>query len=231
MTPKEIKEIQQKLLEGGFYTGKVDGDWGPASAAAMQAAMAALALRTSTEVPVVSTASGAAVPLAWGARVSPAFRTRVRTICTDLGFDPSWLMACMAFESGETFRANIKNAAGSGAVGLIQFMPRTAEELGTSVDLLGMLSPEEQLDFVYRYFLPYKGKLKALSDVYMAILWPAAIGRPEDSILWSKEQRPTTYRQNSGLDSNKDAIITKAEAASKVAAKLKAGLTLGVAAI
>lgn len=227
MTPNEIKAIQQNLLEAGFYTGKIDGSWGPASAQAMQDAMAALTLRTSSEVPAASAASGTAAPLAWGAKVPPEFRDRVRTICADLGFDPSWLMACMAFESGESFRANIKNAAGSGAVGLIQFMPRTAEELGTSVELLGMLSAVEQLDYVYRYFRPYKGKLKALSDVYMAILWPAAIGKPEDSILWSQAVRPTTYRQNSGLDSNKDAIITKSEAASKIAAKLERGKGVG----
>lgn len=41
-------------------------------------------------------------------------------------------MAAMAFESGETFSPSIKNAAGSGAVGLIQFMPSTAKALGTS---------------------------------------------------------------------------------------------------
>jgi len=142
---------------------------------------------------------------------------------------PNWLMSCMAFESGETFSPSVRNAAGSGAVGLIQFMPATAKELGTSTDHLADMTAEQQLEYVARYFGPYKGKLSRLSDVYMAILWPAAIGKPDDAALWDAATRPTTYRQNSGLDANKDLTITKGEAASKVAAKLAKGLTSGIA--
>ncbi|HEY3473410.1 MAG TPA: hypothetical protein VGK56_02310 [Anaerolineales bacterium] len=143
----------------------------------------------------------------------------------------SWLMACMAFESAETFRADIKNAAGSGAVGLIQFMPGTAKGLGTSTAELAAMTSLQQLEYVYKYFLPYKGKLSSLSDVYMAILWPAAIGKPEDAKLWTAQERPVTYRQNSGLDANKDFTITKAEAAGKVASKLKRGMMPELASI
>lgn len=132
-------------------------------------------------------------------------------------------MACMAFESGETFSPSIYNAAGSGAVGLIQFMPSTARALGTAPGNLAALSAVDQLDWVEKYFQPYKGRLKTLSDVYMAILWPAAVGKPESSPLWSQAERPTTYRQNAGLDANKDGVITKAEAASKVQSKLERG--------
>lgn len=222
MTPSFIKSIQQALLEGGFYTGKIDGVWGPVSAAAMQAAVQALSLRITPTAPL-SLPPPARAPLAWGRAVTAGFRDKVRSICEVLQFNPDWLMSCMAFESGETFRSDIKNAAGSGAVGLIQFMPRTAEELGTTTDALAQLNPEQQLEFVYRYFLPYKGRLKTLSDVYMAILWPAAIGKPETSVLWSQDSKPTTYRQNAGLDANLDLTITKQEAASKVAAKLSKG--------
>ncbi len=42
------------------------------------------------------------------------------------------LMAAMVFESGESFSLAIKNAAGSGARGFIQFIPRTAQDLGTT---------------------------------------------------------------------------------------------------
>lgn len=163
-------------------------------------------------------------PIAWGARVSPAFRTRVREIATDLGCPVDALMACMAWESGETFRADVRNMAGSGATGLIQFMPATARGLGTTVEALAALSPERQLDWVARYFRPYKGKLTTLADLYMAILWPAAVGKPMDHVLWSKAGWPTTYRQNAGLDANRDGVITKAECAGKVYAKLEKGL-------
>ena len=38
-------------------------------------------------------------------------------------------MAVMSFETGGTFDPGIRNAAGSGATGLIQFMPSTAAGL------------------------------------------------------------------------------------------------------
>lgn len=171
-------------------------------------------------------------PLAWGSRVSLPFRSRVRRMSDELlmpvdGAD--WLMSCMAWESAETFSPSVFNMAGSGAVGLIQFMPTTAKALGTHTSRLADMTAEQQLEFVAKYFKPYKGKLQTLSDVYMAILWPRAIGEPEDYVLWDKETRPTTYRQNSGLDVDKDATITKQEAASKVAAKLHKGLSPDIA--
>lgn len=161
--------------------------------------------------------------LAWGHKVSQAFRDRLFEICQILGVEPDYLMACMAFESAETFSPSIRNAAGSGATGLIQFMPSTAEGLGTTTAALATLTAEQQLEWVLAYFVPYKGRLKTLADVYMAILWPAAIGKPDGWTLWDKASRPTTYRQNAGLDLNKDGKITKAEAAAKVLAKLERG--------
>lgn len=172
----------------------------------------------------------AAAPLAWGAKVSQTFRDRVRWIAEDLDIGESVedgankLMTCMAWESGRSFRADVRNMAGSGAVGLIQFMPSTAAGLGTSSEKLAAMKPEDQLNFVWKYFAPFKGRLKSLADLYMAILWPAAVGKPEDHVLWSKAGRPTTFRQNAGLDTNKDGVITKAETAAKVAALLPEGL-------
>lgn len=161
--------------------------------------------------------------LAWGRKVSQAFRDRLFDICQILGVEPDYLMACMAFESAETFSPSIKNAAGSGATGLIQFMPATALGLGTTTAALAAMTAEQQLEWVLAYFMPYKGRLKTLADVYMAILWPAAIGKADGWTLWDKASRPTTYRQNAGLDLNKDGNITKAEAAAKVLTKLERG--------
>ena len=88
--------------------------------------------------------------IAWGQKVSEVFRERVWWICDTLGFDPDDLMACMAWETGRTFRADIKNAAGSGATGLIQFMPATAKALGTSTAELAKMSAEDQLNYDYK---------------------------------------------------------------------------------
>lgn len=162
--------------------------------------------------------------LAWGAKVSAEFREKVFLIAGDLGVKPDYLMACMAFETGYTFNPAEKNKAGSGATGLIQFMPATARGLGTTTDALARMSAVAQLDFVAAYFKPYKGRLKTLSDVYMAILWPAGIGKPENWVLWDKVSRPTTYRQNAGLDIDKDGQIRKSEAARHVQAALERGM-------
>ena len=164
--------------------------------------------------------AGAAGQLAWGAKVSPALRNKVRVIAAEIGCEADALMACMAFESGETFSPSIKNAAGSGATGLIQFMPSTAISLGTTTTQLAKMTAEDQLDYVARYFRWFRG-VRTLEDVYMAILWPRAIGRPNDFVLF---QAPTkAYRQNRGLDKNGDGSVTKREAAAAVHAKLEKG--------
>jgi hypothetical protein len=159
--------------------------------------------------------------LAWGKRVSSAFKRRVIEISAELGLDPNNLMAAMAFESARTFRADIENPF-SGAAGLIQFMPATAKGLGTSTAALKRMTPVAQLEFVRRYFLPQKGRLNDLNDLYMAILWPRAVGRPASHVLFVNGSRQ--YSQNKGLDVNFDGVVTKAEAASRVQQHLVEGM-------
>lgn len=166
--------------------------------------------------------------LAWGAKVSPLFRATCLDICGRLGIpDPSWLMACMAFETGETFSPSIRNGAGSGAVGLIQFMPQTAAALGTSIEDLSKMTAEEQLAFVYEYFIPRAGRLRNLGDVYAAILWPGMIGKTDDTIIFRQgdTSHPKLYLQNKGLDLNHDGNITRGEVVARVYKELTRGLT------
>ena len=155
-------------------------------------------------------------PIAWGAKVSPAFREKLWRWCEGFGADPDDPMACMAWESGRTFSPSVRNMAGSGATGLIQFMPAIALKLGTSVAALAAMTAEQQLDWVFRYFEPFRGRLKNLGDFYMAILWPAGIGKPDSFVLWDRATRPTTYRQNIGLDVNRDGAITRGECLVKL---------------
>ncbi len=166
--------------------------------------------------------------LCWGQvtrkKHGDAFNEKVIEISNRLGCDPNHLMAVMAFETGATFDPAKKNAAGSGATGLIQFMPETARGLGTSTAALAAMSGVEQLDFVERHFRSVTGNrpLRTLSDVYMAVLLPAAVGKLESHVLFEKPS--TAYDQNAGLDVNKDGLITKAEATSKVQNKLEQGM-------
>ncbi len=162
------------------------------------------------------------VELIFGAVVSLTFRRKVVALATRLGVDPNYLMAVMAFESGESFSPSIKNKH-SGATGLIQFMPSTAASLGTSLSALAAMTAEEQLNFVEAYLSSYRGKLQTLEDTYMAVLWPKAIGKPNDYVLF--RQGTKAYTQNAGLDADLNGLITKAEAAAKVRKKLQAGVT------
>jgi hypothetical protein len=138
---------------------------------------------------------------------------------TDFG---SWLLTCVAFESAETFSPTVKNLAGSGAIGLIQFMPKTTiPGLGYTVEQVEAMSAVEQmLGPVYEYFKPYAGRIRGFGDMYMAILAPHYIGASGDAILFSGG---TPYRQNSRLDENSDGKITKDEAADLVRLRLAKG--------
>ncbi len=161
------------------------------------------------------------VSIAWGKKVSPEFKTKVMKIAKRLQIDVNYLMASIAFETGETFDPAIKNPKSS-ATGLIQFLSSTAIGLGTTTDALSKMSAVEQLDYVEKYFEPYKGKLITLEDVYMAILWPQAVGKEIDYVLFSAPSPP--YNRNTGLDLNKDGSITKLEASTWVRKYLNKGL-------
>lgn len=174
-------------------------------------------------------------PIAWGEKVSQVFRDRVWWISDTLTaaqgglFDPNDLMACMAWETGEKFTASVKNMAGSGATGLIQFMPTTARDLGTTTAKLAAMTAEDQLNFVYKYFaaaIKLRGPILSLEDMYMAILWPAAVGKPNSYVLFDEAKQATAYRQNAGLDTDKDGKVTKYECAAKVRDKLTKGLQM-----
>lgn len=184
------------------------------------------------EVPQKGQASYTPQPflLPWGAKVDDAFIDKLFEICERMGWGPDLaddLMGCMAFESGRTFSPAIRNAAGSGATGLIQFMPATARDLGTTTDDLAKMSAEDQLEYVYAYFTKYRWheRVKQLEDMYMAILMPKYISSPVGTVLFNDGRR--AYTQNRGLDANQDGRITKAEAAAKVRAVYLEGYANG----
>jgi hypothetical protein len=145
----------------------------------------------------------------------------VIAISANLGIDPNYLMAAMAFESARTFDPSIQNPT-TKATGLIQFMPKTAVWLGTTIRALANMTAVQQLDYVEAYFEPHKNKLKDLNDLYMAILWPKAVGKPASYVLFA--QGMSAYKANKPLDANDDGSVTKAEAASKVHAHLVEGM-------
>lgn len=152
-----------------------------------------------------------------GPSVNDEFKKKVVEISQKLDCDPDDLMAIMSFESG--LNSGAKNNV-SGATGLIQFMPSTAKGLGTTTAELASMDSVRQLDYVYEYLKSKKGKLNNVEDMYMAVLWPAACGKPSDTVIFdsssTKEFIRKAYSQNSGLDINRDGTVTKAEAARMV---------------
>lgn len=215
----QARKRQQELKNLGYYNGIVDGIWGPKSIAAESEYQQVTANQKATDPKAYKYQSGAPTGVIWSSKVTPDFVASVQWIADELQMPEdgvNMLMACMAWESGRTFSPSVKNAAGSGATGLIQFMPATAVALGTTTKALAKMTAVQQLNYVYKYFAGYKGRLKNLGDVYMAILWPAGVGKSDDYILWNQDTKPTTYRQNSGLDVNKDGRITRAECLVKI---------------
>jgi len=149
--------------------------------------------------------------LPYGNKISEDFYARLLTGCEILGIQPAWLMLAMAIETAKTFRASIQNPM-SKATGLIQFMPLTAKELGTTIKELASMNEVEQLDYVFQYLDRYKGKMKTFDDVYLAIFYPAAIGKPDSYMFGaSPEMVKKIALQNSGYDLNKDQAICKGE--------------------
>ncbi|MBL7662875.1 lytic transglycosylase [bacterium] len=153
--------------------------------------------------------------------LSSEFISGVKTISKELGANPLHLMAAMSFETGGTFLPNVKNPVSSGT-GLIQFMKNTAIGLGSSIEKLREMTREDQLQYVFKHFLPAKGKIQTLEDLYMQILCPAAVGASKQSEIFNTDSTGKcdhssgAYRSNQGLDLNADGSITKSEAVSKL---------------
>lgn len=135
------------------------------------------------------------------------FAEKVRMLANRLEVEPEWLMSVMHAES--KFNPAVPNARGSGAVGLIQFMPETARTLGTSTELLKNMTPTEQLLYVEKYMNLVRskyGNLNNLTQVYLAILFPKALSGDECFVLYAKPS--AQYKQNAILDENGDGSVT-----------------------
>lgn len=140
-----------------------------------------------------------------------AFLNRVLEIAANIEMDPDHLMAIFMSESGMNPKAV---NSGSGATGLIQWLPSTARGMGTSTSELKNMSALQQLEYVEKYLSPYKGRLKSKADAYMAVFSPAFIGKGDDHVAYSRGQG--AYAGNKGLDANNDGKITNGELAVRL---------------
>jgi hypothetical protein len=69
---------------------------------------------------------------------------------------------------------------------------------------------------------PLPGAFSICPALIWPVLWPAAVRQPLSHVLFAAPG--ITYEQNSGLDTDKDGKISKAEAAAKVQRLLVEGM-------
>lgn len=213
MNTTEMVIIIQKLLVKMGNVLKVDGIIGPKTEAVIR------------EVIGEDGDSG----IAWSGKLTKPFLDAVVDMSARLGVNPSYITTIMALETGRRFTSDVTNAAGSGATGLIQFMPSTAKGLGTTTAQLAKMTPIEQLVYVEKYFEPYIGKMDRLVDCYFAVLYPAAMGGAMDEVVWSRTSSTAflrkCYTQNIGFDKAKKGFITVRDVADTIQKVMDEGMT------
>lgn len=184
--------------------------------------------------------------LIWSWKVESSFIPTMRAGSARLGLDPNWIMAIMAVETVSTFRPCIRNPF-TRATGLIQFMPETALELGTSIDLLCGMSQTTQWRYVEEYLrrkIRAHGRPRDLGSTYMLVFTPIMTQRPDsEAVTWAVRNgrelkmisdgrpcrvngvmRKQAYCQNQVYDyAPKDGVVTKYEAAEAIRKKHKEG--------
>jgi len=136
----------------------------------------------------------------------PGFIQRLKQVAGNLSVNVQDLIGIMKHESNLNPSAvNPK----SGATGLIQFMPKTAQGLGTTTDELRTMSALDQLDYVERYYKPIAGKAKDIGDLYMFTFMPAAVGKPDDFKIGVKGSEDSVFKLNRGKLYSQNAVFDR----------------------
>ena len=145
----------------------------------------------------------------------PNFVGNVKSMCAELRPDADWLpqamIDCFYIESSLNPSAVCKYPLDkpTRATGLIQFMPETAIDLGTTVEELVKMSASEQLVWVKKYFTTanrHVEKWNVMIDVYLSIFYPVAVGQGDDY-----QFNLSVSHANKGYDVNGDGVVTIGE--------------------
>lgn len=135
------------------------------------------------------------------------FKDQIMEIALSIEVPAEWLMAVIYQES--KFDASALNRAGSGAAGLIQFLPSTAASLNLPYEEILAMSAYEQMRFVGKYLQQVRhqrGDFQSLTDLYLAILYPKAL---QQDYCYALFVTPSiAYKRNKGLDENEDGVVS-----------------------
>ena len=137
----------------------------------------------------------------------------VKNCATKLNWDPNWIMAVIYKESAKTFSPSIWNPAHT-AIGIIQFTQIAAKQLGTTLAAISTMSFEQQMDLVYKFYYPYRNKVKSYSDVYLVTFFPVALNHSKDlNYVFQANglSKENIALQNPAINLNHDDKITMAE--------------------
>ena len=219
----DVTNLQQRLTDAGYDTQGVDGQWGANTQAAYDQ------YRADHPLPVqqgtgYNAPSGFDYNQIRGVRnnpnVTPEFLRQVEGVAQRVGAKPEELMGVMSLETMGTFRPSVANPD-THATGLIQFMPRTAQGLGTSIGELSRMTPAEQLPWVEKYLSQpaYRGRVGTLEGLYSAVL-PGHIMGPDEVMF-----RPgsAAYNANKWLDTDGQNGISVQEAVQQVRIRMGQG--------
>lgn len=161
----------------------------------------------------------------------PQFVAAVQSVCKKvLISDPNALMVVFVLETfaKKTGKIDhlIKNSLNYR--GLLQFSPANLRAMGYTVETFEKLANYEQVEqVVYKYLKPYSGRMRCLADIYLAVLFPVAIGKPDNFVLQhGKLTAEKVARANPLYDIDKDGDIEVGEVKRRLAEYIPAGFTI-----
>jgi len=139
----------------------------------------------------------------------PEFNSVLESLSKKSGINKDWVNRLIHIESGGDSSAH--NPHGS-ASGIVQMIDSTAKAMGTSAEELRHMTASEQLPFAFKYWNQYKDKIKQPSDLYIANMYPAALGKSDDYAIGTDQQsRAKLAKLNPAIDVDKDQQITVGE--------------------
>lgn len=152
-------------------------------------------------------------------KVSSEFIAKVKDVSRRLNINPNWLMAIIHFESAGSFSPSCRNKLGY--TGLIQFGKSASKRIGTTTDKLAKMTAVQQLEYVYKYYRPYKRNLNSYVDLYLATLFPVSVGKPDDFVLQARGLPASKVaKSNPIFDYNKNNEITVGEVRRKMLSRI-----------
>lgn len=166
-------------------------------------------------------------------KLSKAQLSALYATAKELKMPVDWLATVMSFETGGTFSPSVPNRAGSGAFGLIQFMPSTAASLlgypQTPEGKAAAAEKGKKMSFqtqLKKMVIPYfkGGTYNSLNDVYLRVFYPAAMGKGNDYVVGSAPS--AVYTQNQGFDKEGKGYITRADITRTINSVLNNALSL-----